>query len=429
MQFLLASQYWSPAKIREWQDARVREVVAHAYTTTKGYREIYDAAGLKPQDIRGVDDLRHLPFVTKEILRDRLEDFSSSAVSTSRRLYRTTGGSTGIPFGFYLTEDNIGRELAFLHLAWRRAGWDPSETSALLRGAFIGTEKGFWEYDSFLRELRLSSYYLSESTYSAYKALILKKGPAVLQAYPSAAHLLSDLVLQNGDAGIFPFRRLFLGSENLYDWQREIISRAFPGATIYSWYGHAEQVLFAPACEHSSYLHLDPFYGAAQILTAEGEEAGAGGTGELVGTSFWNVATPFIRYRTMDIARRGPDRCAKCGRACQLLEQIEGRLQEFIVTGSGRFISMTAINMHSNIFDHVRQFQFHQQEKGRVTLRLVRASSFTDADAEGIVREIQRKLGDDTTLALEYVDGIEKPRSGKFRFLMQELPVRYGEHD
>ncbi len=427
--FLASSEKWSVDEIRRWQFEKFKGLVIHAFHTAPGYQQLYRENGVSPDDIRNLADIRKLPFVTKELLRDNIDDFTSRSVPQWKRLYRTTGGSTGIPFGFYLLQEDIEREMAFLNSAWSRAGWRLGDVSAVLRGAFIGTENEISEYDPFLRDLRLSTYYLNEKTYQDYKDKLLGSRARHLQAYPSAAMLFADLIIRNGDQGKFPFKLLLLGSENLYDWQKEKILAAFPGSRIFAWYGHAEQVLFAPMCEHSERFHLDPFYGFAEVLNEGGSEAEEGETGELVGTSLWNVVTPFIRYRTMDLAKKGASACSDCGRQFQLLDSIQGRLQELIVTKSGRYISMTAINMHSDIFDNVKQFQFRQSEAGKVTFNIVRSPAYSEDDTRRIHSELMKKLGSDMEMEIRFVDSIEIPKSGKFRFLIQELPISYGDHE
>lgn len=425
--FLRESSTWEKKEIERWQLEKLKAIIRHAYETVPGYRELYRQARVEPEALRSLDEIKYLPFVTKELLRDNVEEFSSRDVPRASRLYRTTGGSTGIPFGFYLLQADIERELAFLHSAWDRVGWKLGDSSAVLRGAFVGSEEKFWEYDPFLNELRLSSYYVAPSTYPRYKRKIVESAPDHLQAYPSAATIFSDLVLQNNDAGAFPFRLLLLGSENLYDWQKQKLGRAFPRSKLFGWYGHAEQVLFAPMCESSEAYHLDPFYGIAEVLNERNEEVKPGSSGELVGTSLWNYATPFIRYRTMDMATTGGFGCPSCGRHFRLLEKIDGRLQELIVTRTGRFLSMTQINMHSGVFDNIKQFQFHQRDAGKLTFNIVRGDAYSDRDTLIIRDELQKKLGDDVELTIGFVDAIIRPQSGKFRFLIQELPVEYAD--
>ncbi len=427
--FIGTSEQWDSKRIESWQLKRLKEIIVHAYDTVPGYRKLYESVGFTPADFRELGDMKRIPFVTKELMRDNIDDFVSRSVPKWKRLYRTTGGSTGIPFGFYLVQSDVEREMAFLHSSWERAGWQLGDMSAVLRGAFIGTEDKFWDYDPFLKDLRLSSYYLNERTYRRYKEKLLDATPQHLQAYPSAASLLADLVSESGDQGRFRFKLLLLGSENLYEWQKEKILEAFPEARIFSWYGHAEQVLFAPMCEKSEQFHLDPIYGFAEILNKENMEIARGETGELVGTSLWNTTTPFIRYRTMDFARKGMRFCPSCGRQHQMLESIEGRLQELIVTKSGRYISMTAINMHNDIFDNVKQFQFHQNEAGKIVLNIVRGNSYTDRDSQRIHSELMKKLGSDVNLEIAFVETIARQKNGKLRFLIQRLPLAYGDHE
>ena len=135
---------------------------------------------------------------------------------------------------------------------------------------------------------------------------------------------------------------------------------------------------------------------------------------------------PFIRYRTNDLAVLTNVKC-ECGRNYPLLKKVEGRLQELIVTGTGRLISMTAINMHSDVFDDIKQFQFYQEKKGEVILNIVRKQTYTGRDTEYIHRELYKKLGDDVDLIIRFVDLIPHTQSGKYRFLIQKLPIVFGD--
>lgn len=425
--FLQEAQWWDRERIQAWQLARLREIVKHAYENVPGYRALCQDMGVQPEDILSLEDVRSLPFMTKELIRDNLKDFVAQNVDLNKCRYITTSGSTGIPVGFFHTAVNIWMENAFMHTGWERAGWKLGESSAVLRGAFVGTEKQFWDYDPVQRELLLSTYYLTERTYRAYVEKILDVRPKNLQAYPSAANLFADLVLENGDAGRLDFKIIFLGSENIYDWQKEKLKRAFPRSRLFGWYGHTEQAALAHWCEYSENYHVWPFYGLVEVLDETGCEVREGEAGEIVATSFWNYAVPFIRYRTMDIARKGAYGCQACGRQFLLLENVEGRLQEMIVTAQGRYISMSAINMHSDVFDNVRQFQFYQDTPGKVILKIVPKATYSVQDAERIYQEVKRKLGEDMDLELMLVAEIPRTPRGKLRFLDQRLKPRYGD--
>lgn len=172
-----------------------------------------------------------------------------------------------------------------------------------------------------------------------------------------------------------------------------------------------------------------PEYGYLELIGSDGNEVTRDReTGEIVATGFNNFATPFIRYKTMDLGIFSTKKC-RCGRQYQLLERIEGRLQELIVTKAGRLISMTAINMHSDVFDNIKQFQFYQDKKGEVIFYAVEKNTYTKRDTEYIKGELYKKLGDDIKLEIRFVDHIPRTRSGKYRFLIQELPMEFAESD
>ena len=135
---------------------------------------------------------------------------------------------------------------------------------------------------------------------------------------------------------------------------------------------------------------------------------------------------PFIRYKTQDLAVVSNEKC-KCGRKYRLLQRIEGRLQELIVTKNDRLISMTQINMHSDVFDNVKQFQFYQDTKGELFFNIVKKDSYTDRDTQYIKEELYKKFGEDVDLIIKFVDEIPRTQSGKYRFLIQKLPIEFSD--
>ncbi|NMA10746.1 MAG: phenylacetate--CoA ligase family protein, partial [Methanomicrobiales archaeon] len=195
------------------------------------------------------------------------------------------------------------------------------------------------------------------------------------------------------------------------------------GCRVFSWYGNSEQTVLAGECEESTHYHIFPEYGIVELIGRDGQPVrGPGAMGEVITTNLTNLVCPLIRYRTMDVAVLGGGSCT-CGRSYPMLERVEGRLQEFIVTKNRRFVSMTAVNMHSDIFDNVAQFQFHQEKEGETLLRIVKKSGYGDRDTERILRELDRKFDGDVDVTIRFVDEIPRTRRGKYQFLIQELPL------
>ncbi len=134
--FLRAADSWSKGRITDYQGKQVRKILEHAYEGSSGYRELYQSAGFHPGDFTGLGDLHRVPLVTKEDIRDRLEEFS---VANEDGEYVTTGGSTGIPFGFYRTREAFARELASKAHQYARIGWFEDDRQFVLRGVPVDT--------------------------------------------------------------------------------------------------------------------------------------------------------------------------------------------------------------------------------------------------------------------------------------------------
>lgn len=420
--FLAESERWSEDELHAYAMEQLSDLLRHAYEHVPYYRAVFDGLGARPEDIRQLEDLRSLPTLSKRELQDRQEELLASNVRPRDRVYSTTGGSTGEPVGFFHDRDTSAKEWAFMTTQWERVGFRAGDRTAILRGTVVRGERLF-ERAPFQNAVIMSSYHLTEGRLPLYLAKLRQFRPRFLRAYPSAATLVARFMLEHAEPPIQELEAILCGSENLYDWQRQQIQEAF-GCRVFSWYGQSERVSLAGECEHDSRLHLFPQYGITELLDEAGgavEEPGR--LGEIVATGFLTRAMPLIRYRTADVAVFASGTCEACRRPYKLLDRVEGRLQEFIVSRSGRYISMTAINMHSSVFDNVHQFRFRQSVPGKLMLSILPKPAYSTARDEARIRsELAPKLGPDIHLDVELVAEIPRTGRGKFRFLDQELP-------
>ncbi|HTY18866.1 MAG TPA: phenylacetate--CoA ligase family protein [Myxococcota bacterium] len=426
---LQESQWWPRERIEAYQNEQLRRLIDHAYRNVPYYRRVFDERGLSPGQIQDASDLPKLPYLTKEILRDNLPDLTAQNWPAARRQYVTTGGSTGVPVGFYNDrEQSSPLEDAHILSIWGRVGYHYGDGSIQLRGAVVDSaERGKpWLYLPRTRRLVLSSYHLTDEYMPSYVEKIRASGFRFIEAYPSAIAILARFMLERKIEPIRSVEVVLCGSENLYAWQREAIEQAFRCRT-FGFYGHSERAALSAECERNADYHVVPEYGVTELIGEDGRSvSGDGQIAEVIATGFSNWVTPFIRYRTADRAVVRAGTCA-CGRQHQLLAGIDGRLQELIVTGKGRLISMTALNMHSDVFDEVAQFQFFQDTPGLVVFNVVRKPSYTEESTARIRKALLAKLGDDVELRVESVPEIPRTVSGKQRFLIQKLPLKFGD--
>jgi phenylacetate-CoA ligase len=419
--FLARAVSWKRAETQQWQLRRLQEVVRFAYERTEGYREIFDRKGIKPSDIRTLSDVKQLPFTDKELLQSNLDAFS---VRSFNRLKITSHGSTGTPFGFYVSKSQLAIEDAFMHEGWKRTGWKLGDRSIVLRESFTDRTQAPFRIDRYRRTLRISTAHVSRKTLPTYLAAIKQYGAKTLQAFPSALAFFCDVLSESGRVGEVDFDIIFLSSENNYPWQINKFKRVFPTARLLAWYGQSEMAILAPWCESLYAYHPWPFYGFTEIVKPDGSDAAEGEEGELVGTSWHNFRTPFIRYRTQDYAIVGATPCGRCGRDLVALDTITGRSYEVFVTSTGTLIPVTVINtIHSDVFDGITRFQFVQSEPGKAIIRYVSDVELPAERLRYLKHSIEERLGGEFVVSPKRVESIESAASGKYRVIEQAIDI------
>jgi phenylacetate-CoA ligase len=421
LDLLRQSQHWSAERLNQYQLTKLRAMLAHAAKNVPYYRRLFRAIGFDPQGLRAISDLQNIPTLDKAAIRENFKDLIAENLRPHDMRYFTTGGTMGVPLGFYNMRHAGGRERAFMFTQWARVGFDYSERRAMLRGTSVKSAR-HWQYEASERAFVFSNFHMTPDNVAEYARVMKEKRLPYLHSYPSA---IIDFARHLQNQGIEPpqFKVIFASSETLYPGQREFVESVF-GARLFSWYGQSEDVILAGECEASNEYHIFPEYGVAEILREDGKAAAAEGeAGELVGTSLDNFAMPLIRYRTDDWALLGSAHCP-CGKPYRLIKETRGRWhQEMLIGRLDNLISVTALNVHTDVFDRAQQIQFYQRERGKVELRIKRRQDFSEPDSLQILKALNEKMGDTVEITLSFVDRIPLSPRGKARLVIQELEL------
>ncbi len=415
----ISGEQWSINEIREYQLKQLRAVLIQAGNYCPYYQQTFARAGFRPEMVKSIDDLEGCPYLEKRDLLEHLPGFVSTALPKKNRLYITTGGSTGVPVGFYLHQGvSRPKEQAFLEAMWRRAGYTKGARLAVIRG-HVTSDKAqgrISSYDATRDWLMLSSYHLTAERLPEYLAAIECFRPDLLHAYPSAALQLAEFLEKAGQSWRVPLRAVLCGSERLTLPQKRLLERVFQ-CRVYRWYGHSERVVLAGEGRESELFYFWPQYGLVEFGPPDEE-----GLCEVIGTSFHNLVMPLIRYRTGDYVRLAdPRKDGDLEFPWAAAAEVSGREQEFLLSATGRRISLTAFNMHDAIFDDLYAVQFYQEEPGVAEFRFVPGPQFNRTRLIEIEKGIRRKLGDDFQIVLREVPETEKTARGKHRWLVSRL--------
>jgi phenylacetate-CoA ligase len=410
-------EHWDRKQIEEFQFTELRRVLLHAQEHCPFYRERFRQNSFDAAKFSSFDDLRKAPFLQKRDLLEHREQMLSDAFPASARLYITTGGSTGVPVGFYLHRGiSRPKEQAFLEAMWKRGGYSDGARLALLRGHVTSSKAagGISSYDATRDWLMLSSYHLTLERLPLYLEELARFRPDLLYVYPSSALQLVEYLQQSGRKWELPLRGVLCGSERLTEPQRKLLEATFH-CRAYSWYGHSERVILAAEGRATNHYYFIPQYGYVEFGPPVSD-----GLREVIGTSFHNLVMPLIRYRTGDYVRLLEEGEAR-EYPVPTATEVAGREQEFLVSGTGRKIALTAFNMHDAIFDNLYAVQFYQDRPGFAEFRYIAGPQFQAARLPAIEAGIRRKLGDDFSVELKPVAEVEKTAAGKHRWIVSKL--------
>ena len=408
------SEAWSADTTRSYQIKALRESLMTA-AKAPFHAARFAERGLDPAKFDALEQLKDYPLLTKQDLIANRESMVNTSISASQRLYITTGGSSGVPVGFYLQRGvSRAKEQAYLEAQWSRRGYRVGDRVAVIRGGVTSSKANgsISYYDATRNWLILSSSHLTLARLPEYVAALNKFRPQHLHAYPSAALMLARGMEQTGARLEHSLTTILCGSEKLSAESQKYLEHAL-GARVFHWYGHSERAVLAAQGRTSEHLYFWPGYGFAEL-----GEPDQDGFCEVIGTSFHNQVMPLIRYRTGDLVKlpQAPD--------AELpgieIAEVVGRDYEFLVSSTGRHVSLTAINMHDGIFDGLLAVQFQQEKPGATELRYQAGPQWNEGRLATMRSGLMRKLGDDFDLALKPVAQIEKTPAGKHRWLVKK---------
>jgi phenylacetate-CoA ligase len=179
--------------------------------------------------------------------------------------------------------------------------------------------------------------------------------------------------------------------------------------------------LIACECERHEGLHINADSVFVEV-ERNGRPAAPGEPGSIIVTDLTNRAMPILRYQIGDVGVTS-DRQCPCGRGLPLLEKVEGREADYVVTTAGRLIS--GISLTENLAIEVpgaAQVQIVQERLDHFRFRIVRGPEFAPRSIDKLRQMVSERFGAATSFECEYVERILPEASGKYRFCISHVP-------
>ena len=418
---LVGREFWAADQWREFQADSLRQLVRHCYENVPFYRDRFDACRVRPQDIRGPEDLLRIPVLTKEEARANIERLLARNIPRRRLKPTTTSGSTGKPLTLYTdarvseyTEAGMWRDFV-------RCGWEPGEKVAGTWGQRpLGSLPRRWMHavcDRVAGIVYLDAWCAGEREFEQWLAKLKAQRPTVLVCFPSMGSRLARWLMDRQEA-VPGIKGVFTTAERLYEYERDVLTQAF-GCRVFDFYGSQEVRHVACQCEKGQ-MHIFP-----DMVVVETGEPDELGHPPLILTGLVNWAMPVLRYQVGDSGSLKQGRC-DCGRESPLMELQITRLSDVFRFPNGKeYPGQYFIHSFSRAgFEGVELFQFHQDQPDHIWLRVVKGRTFspeTGQRLEALVREIEEQIERQARVELAYSDGIEQTASGKHCFVRSDV--------
>jgi phenylacetate-CoA ligase len=418
---LRQTQFDSPDLIRERQWEAVCNLLIHVYSSVPFYRERFRERGMHPRDFASLDDFQGFPVLTKTDLRGHAGALFSNLCSRDHLVRKRTSGSTGVAVEVFVDEpaQQFKRACTLRSDEW--SGWRFGEPVARVWGNPEYMNRGWrgrFRNALLERATYLDTLKMDEETLARFAMHLQRRQPTLLFGHAHSVYLFAEYVRSLGLPGIRP-RGVIATAMVLHDWQRRVIEGVF-GCNVTNRYGCEEVSLIACECEQHNGLHVNSDGVYVEILR-DGLPVGPGEPGSVVVTDLRNRAMPILRYQVGDVAVWSDRRCA-CGRGLPLLERLEGREADYVLTPAGELIS--GISLTENFALHVpglAQLQIIQETVHRFIFRIVHGPDFGDDSLRRIGELVAERFGPEVAFECEYVDAIPQEASGKYRFCISRV--------
>lgn len=415
LNFLKRINKISRKKLEEIQFKQLLELLNYTVENSFFYKKLYSDINIS--DFNSVEDLKKLPIITKEMLRNNIDDVIT--IQKKGAIEGHTGGTTGKSLTVYFRSVDMQKRMATLDYFKFKNGF---ENSKMKRATFMGKhivppgqkKKIFWRYNAAISQMLYSSFHITEDNIPYYIESLNEFKPVAIDGFVSSIYDIASYILRNNISIDFDLKAVFPTSETVTSEHRGVIEKAF-NTKVRDQYASSEGAPFVWECENGNY-HYDITTGVIENI---------GDSNEILVTSFTTYGTPLIRYKIGDeMIFEDADKTCDCGFNTPLVKSIEGRVVDFLYTTEGGKINLGNIaNIFKNMPNVIVKSKLIQDSLNHIIVKLVLENKFTDEYKQMLVKEIKHKFGNDMNIEFEVVDEIERESSGKYKLVENNVQI------
>ena len=318
-------------ELKKLQSEKLVKQVKHVYENVEYYRNLMDKKGVKPEDIKGIEDLHKLPFIEKSDLRDAYPyGLLATPLKDCVRIH-STSGTTGRRVVAFYTQNDIDLWEDCCARAIMAAGGTNEDVCQVAYG--YGLFTGGFGLNGGSQKVGCLTLPMSSGNTERQIQFMTDLQATILCCTPSYAAYIGEALKEQGyKPEDIPLKAGIFGAEPWTEEMRKGIEATL-GIKAYDIYGLTESTGPGVAfeCSEQSGMHINEDHFYAEIINPDtGEVLPEGEKGELVFTSLDKEAFPLLRYRTKDICVLSRKKCS-CGRTLVKMAKPMGRTDDMLI--------------------------------------------------------------------------------------------------
>jgi phenylacetate-CoA ligase len=401
---------YSREEIAEWQDLKLRNLVAHAYNHTSYYKDLFNSNGITPGDIKTISDLVYLPVLDKIVIRENFNRLIPDNISKYPFKISSTGGSTGNPLKYYLDLSSWSMSRANSIINWEKAGYDYGEKYVALGSTSLFNSKkqsiSHMIYYRLKNKIGLNGVNMSDEKCSNFVSIIKKQRIKYIYGYASSIYLLADFVLRKKIE--INIDICFSTSEMLTERFRDIINSAFR-CRILDCYGASDSGI-------SAYEHIRGIYEVGYNSILRVEENGAG-EGTAIVTDLFNYSMPFINYRIGDDVQISSEARSDEYNG-QIIRKIIGRSSDIIYLENGSVLTGPGFTILFKDLP-VENYAIRKTGRNSIECNIVKLPGFDVIHEEIVKSTLRKNIGNEGLFTINFLNEIPLSKSGKRKYFAE----------
>lgn len=367
--------------------------------------------------------LSDFPVLNKVDLVNNLSDIAT--IKESEAIVSLTGGTTGASMKVLYSKENIQERHAMLDHFRSDYGYSLGKKCAWFSGKNIVTQKninkGICYRDDYINKIRFfSTFHITEDNFNIYWESLCKFSPEFIVGFPSSVYEICLIAQSRGLKLNQKVTAFFPTAETVLPFHRQVICSVL-GCKVIDQYASSEGAPFILECK-SGHLHIHPLTGIFEVVDENMDPASEG---EILVTSFTTEGTPLIRYRVGDrIKLAANDVICKCGSHFPIVESIEGRSSDYILSPTHGKVNLGNISNATKNVQGIIKFQVIQHKLEEVEVLVLPSEQYNKSQQNKFIKALAQRFGEEIYIKHNVVNSISNEKSGKFRIVKNNLVIK-----